>query len=58
MRTKTFVWQDGNGEFIVSCKIDCPSQPYQWIQSQEEEVKENVYEKIDEIIASIEKHGN
>ena len=47
--TKTFIFEK-DGEFIVSCRIECPSQSYQWIQSQEEEVKENVYSKIENII--------
>ena len=40
MSTKTFIFEK-DGEFIVSCRIECPSQPYQWVQSQEEEVKES-----------------
>ena len=28
--TKTFIFEK-DGEFIVSCRIECPSQPYQWI---------------------------
>lgn len=51
MSTKTFVWQDEKGEFKVSCRIDCPSQSYQWIKSQEDKVKEDVYEHISEILA-------
>lgn len=52
MSTKTFIWQDENGEFKVSCKIDCPSQPYQWIESQEEEVRQSILDKIDEALAT------
>lgn len=52
MSTKTFVWQDDNGEFRVSCRIECPSQAYQWINSQEEEVKQNVHAKIEEALAT------
>lgn len=51
MSTKTFVWQDENGDFKVSCRIECPSQGYQWIKSQEDKVKESVYEHIEEILA-------
>lgn len=51
MSTKTFVWQDENGDFKVSCRIECPSQGYQWIKSQEDKVKESVYEHISEILA-------
>ena len=50
MSTKTFVWQNDEGEFKVSCKIDCPSQPYKWISSQEESIKNRIYEDIREIM--------
>ncbi len=53
MSTKTYVFQRQDGTFGVSCNIDCPSQPYQWIQSQEEEVKESVYSRIEDIIERI-----
>lgn len=46
MRTTTFIWQDENGEFRVSCYIDCPSQPWNWIKSQQEEVVRKVEDKI------------
>ena len=49
---KTFIFEK-DGEFIVSCRIECPSQPYQWIQSQEQEVKEGVYSKIEDYIERI-----
>lgn len=58
MSTKTFVFQDENGEFKVSCKVDCPSQHPQWCKSQEEEIKKSVYKEIanalslDEIVKS------
>lgn len=52
MSTKTFVWQNENGEFLVSCKIDCPSQAWQWIKSQEEEVVHSVEQKIEEVLAT------
>ena len=52
MSTKTFIFEK-DGEFIVSCHIECQSQPYQWIQSQEEEVKEGVYSKIEDYIERI-----
>lgn len=32
--TKTYVWQDEEGNFKVSCHVDCPSQPWQWHKSQ------------------------
>ena len=43
--TKTFIWQDENGDFKVSCKIDS-TQTRQWEISQEEIVKEEVYDDI------------
>jgi hypothetical protein len=52
MSTKTFIFEK-DGEFIVSCRIECPSQPYKWIQSQEEEVKEEVKSKIEDYIERI-----
>lgn len=52
MSTKTFIYEK-DGEFIVSCRIECPSQPYKWIQSQEEEVKESIYSRIEDYIERI-----
>ena len=52
MSTKTFIFEK-DGEFIVSCRVECPNQPYQWIRSQEEEVKESVYSRIEEFIERI-----
>lgn len=49
MSTKTYVFEK-DGEFIVSCYIDCPSQAWQWIESQQNEVKESVYSQIEEIV--------
>ena len=54
MSTKAFIFQDENKDFKVSCYIDCPSQPYQWIKSQEEEVKEGIYNDIKKVIWEIE----
>lgn len=47
MSTKTYVYQREDGSFGVSCYIDCPSQAYQWIQSQQEEVIKGVEESIE-----------
>lgn len=52
MSTKTFIWQDEDGNFQVSCRIDCPSQGVNWIKSQEEEVRANVFSKIDAALAT------
>jgi hypothetical protein len=50
MSTKTFIFQDKNGDFKVSCKVECPSQPWQWCASQEDEVKNSVYQNIEGIL--------
>lgn len=52
MSTKTFVFQDENGEFKVSCKVYCPSQPWEWCKSQEESVKKTVYRQIEDATAT------
>jgi hypothetical protein len=54
MSTKTYIFQTEDGDFKVSCHIDCPSQPYQWIQSQEEKVKEGIYKDIEHALALME----
>lgn len=51
MTTKTYVFQREDGNFGVSCYIDCPAQPFQWIQSQKEEVIESVMESIEKATA-------
>jgi len=51
MSTTTFVWQNESGEFKVSCHIICPSQPWNWIQSQKEMVISHVEEKIGRALA-------
>lgn len=50
MSTKTYVYQKENGDFAVSCYIDCPSQAYNWIKSQQEEVVNSVEKQIEDII--------
>lgn len=52
MATKTFIWQDEYGEFKVSCHIDCPSQPWNWIKSQQKEVIDNVMERIRKVLVN------
>lgn len=51
MQTKTFIWQNEDGRFLVSCRIECFSQPYEWISSQQEKVKESVYEDLEKILS-------
>ena len=36
--------------FKVSVRIECPSQPWNWIKSQEQEVREWVLKRIDRAI--------
>lgn len=48
MSTKTYVYQREDGTFGVSCYIDCPSQDFNWIKSQQNEVIEGVTEDINE----------
>lgn len=54
MTTKTYVFQREDGTFGVSCYIDCPSQPFQWIKSQQQEVVEGVEASIERAIFEIE----
>jgi len=51
MTTKTYVFQRKDGKFGVSCYIDCPAQPFQWIESQKEEVIESVMVSIERATA-------
>lgn len=52
MSTKTFIWQDESGSFKVSCKVECPSQPWQWCKSQEDEVKASVESRIEYVLSN------
>jgi hypothetical protein len=47
MTTKTYVYQREDGSFGVSCNIDCPSQAWQWIKSQQNEIIERVNNQIE-----------
>ena len=49
MSTKTYV-EEVDGEFVVKCFIECPSQAWNWIKSQQEEVIESVEKDIENII--------
>lgn len=50
MKTTVCVEQNENGSFFVKCFIDCPSQDWNWIKSQQEQVIESVEEEIEEIL--------
>lgn len=52
MTTKTFIWEDENGALRISCKIECPSQPYEWVKSQQDQVKKGVMREIEDALAS------
>lgn len=52
MSTKTYVYEQ-NGEFKVSCYIDCLSQPFAWIKSQQEEVISSVENSIERAIKTL-----
>lgn len=49
MRTKTYVYEKDD-RFIVNCTIECPSQPDEWIESQQNEIIDSYSSKISEII--------
>ena len=49
MSTKTFVYEN-EGRFFVNCRVDCPSQPRQWEESQEKDIIEYLSTRITEII--------
>lgn len=53
MSTKTYVYEY-NGDFRVSCVIECNSQPQAWIKSQEKEVIDSVSEQIEQVIFNLE----
>lgn len=49
MKTTTYIYQNIDGDFIVNCRIICPSQPCKWIETQEAAVENEVYELIKNI---------
>jgi len=51
MKTATYVCQLDNGEFKVCCYIDCPSQDWNWIKSQQQQIIDSVQEDVDFITA-------
>jgi hypothetical protein len=51
MTTKTYIYKKEDGTFGVSCYIDCPSQNYNWIKSQQEEVVQSVLAEIDNLLS-------
>jgi hypothetical protein len=56
MTTTTYVYIV-DGEIKVSVFIDCPSQPYAWINSQKEKVVDSVYTALEEMEAEAEERG-
>jgi hypothetical protein len=51
MTTKTYIYQREDGSFGVSCNIDCPSQAWQWIKSQQDEIIEGVTTQIERALS-------
>ena len=51
MSTSTYVYQDEQGNFLVSCFINCPSQEYGWVTSQKDQIIRSVNMEIREAIA-------
>jgi hypothetical protein len=49
MSTKTYIYQVGD-QFKVSCFVECANQPYQWCQSQAQEVIDSVNSEIEKAI--------
>lgn len=63
MSTKTYVFQKDDGNFAVSCYIDCPSQSFQWIKSQQLEIISGIEKDIQAILSDTvyimtDKNGN
>jgi hypothetical protein len=56
MSTKAFIYEK-DGEFRVSVSIDCPSQPDQWIESQENEVRQSILKNIEVVVFGINNPG-
>jgi hypothetical protein len=50
MSTKAYIWQDKNGNFKVSVNIDCPSQHDNWLESQEEKIRESIETMLERAI--------
>lgn len=51
MTTKTYVYEKSDGNFGVSCYIDCPSQDFNWIKSQQQQVIEGVESDIEDALS-------
>jgi len=49
MSTKVYVYER-NGSFVVNCKVECPSQAWQWCKSQEDQLIEQIENKINQIV--------
>lgn len=57
MRTTTYIFKNEEDEFVVVCKIECPSQGWGWIKSQQEDVKESIYSKIESAVNQASENG-
>lgn len=61
MSTSTYISEKSEGVFSVNCYINCPSQPYQWISSQQDEIIESVESQISKALKELsnpEKYNN
>jgi len=56
MSTKAFIYEK-DGDFRVSVNIDCSSQAYQWIESQEEQVRQSILSNIEYVVFGINNPG-
>lgn len=57
MKTNAYIYVNEAGSFEVSVYIDCPSQSFNWIKSQQQILKDYIYRKID-MICNPEKYEN
>ena len=58
MSTKTYVYQREDGTFGISCYIDCPSQSFAWIKSQQEEIIDLIIAEIKEFESELNEVSN
>lgn len=52
MSTKSYIFEK-DGEFIAVCNIECPSQDWNWIKSQQQEVVEGINEDVQQAIEEL-----
>lgn len=47
MKTTAYVCQLDNGDFKACCYIDCPSQDWNWIKSQQQQIIDSIQKDVD-----------